>query len=257
MEGIWKKGKSEGCLSGPGEHGLHMAFSRKQGTPKQYVQDKVWEQAAHVKSVLSAGGHFFLCGGTHMGDDMAKKVEQVLSDGVYREHCEQTGEILLDITHTPNGHSLRDGGSVRFVGSSKVVKTDTVYYIKRVQHDRITLHSDQSLSEASRVVPLGEMSGTFWATAQLDICQEAGVVTVSGVHSFTDQSVVTFDGCGEYFIKVVSNNSFTAHTTAARDVPSRVSIPFQISEGQSGGWFQSQSFDQLKVRGRYIAELWG
>jgi len=259
MMDTWTKAKSEGYLSAPDEHGLHIAFSRKADAPKQYVQDKVWEQADHVKSVLASGGRFFVCGGTRMGADMAKTVEKVLSDGVYKEHCDETGEISLDLTHMPGGHGLCDGGTVRFVGSSKVINAMTDYYVQRVADDKIILFSDASLSETSRVIPSGKIQGTFWATAKLDNCEETtGVITVRGVHSFTDQSVVTFAGRNEeYFVRRLSRSTFTAHRSATRDAASRITAPSLESTTAAAGSFESESFKQLSDAGRYIPELWG
>jgi NADPH-ferrihemoprotein reductase len=55
---------------------LHIvtAFSRREGTPRQYVQDRVTEFGDDVMRLIDEGGNFYVCGRA----DMAREVEKVV-----------------------------------------------------------------------------------------------------------------------------------------------------------------------------------
>lgn len=55
---------------------LHHAFSREQAE-KVYVQHRVTEHGARVWELMQAGGHFYVCGGIKMGNDVSAALAQV------------------------------------------------------------------------------------------------------------------------------------------------------------------------------------
>jgi cytochrome P450/NADPH-cytochrome P450 reductase len=63
-----------------------MAFSRLEGQPKCYVQDKLWEERERVWQLLEEGGAtFYVCGD---GSQMVPAVEKTLQ----RIYSEKTGQ---------------------------------------------------------------------------------------------------------------------------------------------------------------------
>ena len=45
----------------------HLALSREDGHPKNYVQDVMRQQSAMIIDTVKAGGYIYLCGSTKMG----------------------------------------------------------------------------------------------------------------------------------------------------------------------------------------------
>lgn len=63
---------------------LYVAFSRKDGVPKTYVQHRIEEQADKVIRLLEEGGRLYLCGD---GTKMAPDVEAALRRAYQTVHC--------------------------------------------------------------------------------------------------------------------------------------------------------------------------
>lgn len=54
------------------------AFSRHEGTPRQYVQDRVLEFGADVVKLIDEGGSFYVCGRARMARDVEKSVGSIM-----------------------------------------------------------------------------------------------------------------------------------------------------------------------------------
>ncbi|XP_041349355.1 nitric oxide synthase, brain-like [Gigantopelta aegis] len=66
--------KAEGILTG-----CYIAFSRRQGQPKVYVQDILLQMSADVYSgIVKRGGHFYVCGSIEMASDVMATLEKIL-----------------------------------------------------------------------------------------------------------------------------------------------------------------------------------
>ncbi|MGP4076132.1 bifunctional cytochrome P450/NADPH--P450 reductase [Halobacillus sp. K22] len=62
---------------------LHTAFSRIEGRGKVYVQDRLWEDASTVLSVLERGGRLYICGD---GSEMAPAVIESIINSYQYQH---------------------------------------------------------------------------------------------------------------------------------------------------------------------------
>jgi cytochrome P450/NADPH-cytochrome P450 reductase len=66
---------------------LHMAYSRLEGVPKCYVQDKLWEQKERVWELISEGAIFYVCGeGSRMAPGVQKTIQKIYSE---KTGCDQ------------------------------------------------------------------------------------------------------------------------------------------------------------------------
>jgi len=75
----WEK---EGCLK------LFVAFSRKQGTPKTYVQDIISQEAALVAEHARRGGYIYICGdASKMAPDVKATFARVLTEAGLGDDC--------------------------------------------------------------------------------------------------------------------------------------------------------------------------
>jgi cytochrome P450/NADPH-cytochrome P450 reductase len=69
----------EGHLETGALSALHVAFSREEGRPKVYVQDRIREQARALWDALSGTGHVYICGDAkHMAPDVARAFVEVI-----------------------------------------------------------------------------------------------------------------------------------------------------------------------------------
>ena len=67
--------KSRGVLQG-----LHVAFSRKPGGKKVYVQHLIEQEAAALYGLLEQGAHIYVCGDAkHMAPDVREAFAKVRS----------------------------------------------------------------------------------------------------------------------------------------------------------------------------------
>ena len=140
---------------------------------------------------------------------------------MYSSH-DSSGVIAIDPTHSPNGHSFVDGTRVVFTVASKIsggeedvrfvrpvrsnvrsnvrwnvrpnVRWNVARFVRPVDEHRFYLYADAADPEGSRVVPKGNVQGTFRAIAERVGQDASGVVTVGTPHSFSDASVVSYDG---------------------------------------------------------------
>jgi len=69
---------------------FYTAFSREQ-TAKVYVQDKLAEHGDRVWALLSAGAHFYVCGGIKMGNDVSATLAKIAATqgGMSEEDAKQ------------------------------------------------------------------------------------------------------------------------------------------------------------------------
>ncbi|CAM9868729.1 unnamed protein product [Phaeothamnion confervicola] len=59
---------------------LHLAFSRDTADRKVYVQNRLAEEAAPTWTLLAAGAHVYVCGGTAMGADVMRQMRAVIAE---------------------------------------------------------------------------------------------------------------------------------------------------------------------------------
>lgn len=89
----WKEFERNGLVK------LHMAFSRKEGMPKTYVQHLLAQNAQEVISILEKGGRLYVCGD---GRKMAPEVDQEMIHsyqkvyGVQEKDAEKWLQQLMD-----------------------------------------------------------------------------------------------------------------------------------------------------------------
>jgi cytochrome P450/NADPH-cytochrome P450 reductase len=75
----WEK---EGCLK------LFVAFSRKHGTPKTYVQDLISQKADLVAEYVRRGAYIYICGdASKMAPDVKATVARVLTEAGWGDDC--------------------------------------------------------------------------------------------------------------------------------------------------------------------------
>jgi cytochrome P450/NADPH-cytochrome P450 reductase len=75
----WEK---EGCLK------LFVAFSRKHGTPKTYVQDLISQKADLVAEYVRRGAYIYICGdASKMAPDVKATVARVLTEAGLGDDC--------------------------------------------------------------------------------------------------------------------------------------------------------------------------
>ena len=62
---------------------MHVAFSRKEGVPKTYVQQLIEREEARVTELLKKGAHFYVCGdASKMAPDVQRAMARI---------CEKAG----------------------------------------------------------------------------------------------------------------------------------------------------------------------
>ncbi len=67
----------QACLADQRLSQLHLAFSR--GPQSAYVQDKILEDAAQMRALITANAQILLCGGRRMGADVATTMNVILA----------------------------------------------------------------------------------------------------------------------------------------------------------------------------------
>jgi len=76
---------------------LHVAFSRKSGQPKTYVQHLVKQQADKLKPLIEGGAHVFVCGdASKMAPDVRATLVQMVGLGMV-EKMELDGRYKADV----------------------------------------------------------------------------------------------------------------------------------------------------------------
>merc|ERR1712224_435641 len=81
---------------------LFVAFSRKAGAPKTYVQHQIAQQASLVVDTISRGGYFYVCGdAAKMAPDVKATVARILTDAGlddgYVERMVEEGRYCEDV----------------------------------------------------------------------------------------------------------------------------------------------------------------
>lgn len=77
----------------------HVALSREPDTPKVYVQDILYSNAAAVsEAIVKKGGHFYVCGDVSMAHDVTRTLEVLLREkaGSPSEGCHSFVDELRD-----------------------------------------------------------------------------------------------------------------------------------------------------------------
>merc|ERR1711904_645543 len=81
---------------------LFVAFSRKAGSPKTYVQHQIAQQAHIIVDVIKRGGYFYVCGdASKMAPDVKATVTRILADAGmdagYVERMVEEGRYCEDV----------------------------------------------------------------------------------------------------------------------------------------------------------------
>lgn len=56
---------------------LHVAFSRRPGQPKTYVQHLIAKEAVQIWGLLSTGGAMYICGDARMADSVVETIGEL------------------------------------------------------------------------------------------------------------------------------------------------------------------------------------
>ena len=76
---------------------LETAFSRDQER-KVYVQDLLREQQDKTRSLLASGAHFYVCGGTAMGNDVMAVVNEMLGSESKTKDLQAKGRYIQEVS---------------------------------------------------------------------------------------------------------------------------------------------------------------